>query len=200
MVAQPIVEAFSLTHVQVLDGETSFEDAIEQQLTDASQVAEDEDIYGVSEASISPNTGDFVNSGDNKDISYWSWFENAEVAVKSGFLSFPVYSRLTGQDYTISSLGGQIMFQADYIHEDSMNVSPLPAIIVMPSRDLNGAVRNLVIGLYRCQPKPITFDGPVIRDGLKVNYSLTALSSTVDELGNAHADGKGRVGKLISTY
>lgn len=86
----------------------------------------------------------------------------------------------------------------DLWHEDSMNVAPKPMLISLPSKDNLGAIRRLVIGLYRCQFGPIGFDGPAYKDGFKVNYEATALPSAADETGLAFADGKRRVGRLLS--
>jgi hypothetical protein len=86
----------------------------------------------------------------------------------------------------------------DLWHEDSMNVSAKPLLLTLPSKDNLGAVCRLIIGLYKCQFGPIGFDGPSFKDGFKVNYEATALMSSTDELGVAFADGKKRIGRLIS--
>lgn len=97
-----------------------------------------------------------------------------------------------GRPATLSSVG------LDLWHEDSMNTPSRPMILKMPSKDHLGAVRTLTIGLYKCSFKPITFDGPAYKDGLKVNYNATALMADSDELGVPFPDGKKRVGRLIS--
>ena len=76
--ADPVVEAFSLSHAQILDGAVAFDDAL------AAAVAENLDIYGVNEASLEPNTDEYENEGDNVVLSTWSWLNYAEVTVQAG--------------------------------------------------------------------------------------------------------------------
>jgi hypothetical protein len=87
----------------------------------------------------------------------------------------------------------------DLWHEDSMNTTPKPMLVVMPSKDNLGVPCRLLIGLYRVQFRPMSFDGPAYKDGLKVNYNGRAVMSSVDELGNPFPDGKKRCGKILST-
>lgn len=187
-----IVEAFSISHAQVLDGSTAFEDAI------AGSVSDDEDIYGVSEGSLTPDTGQYENTGDDAVLSRWTWFNFADVAIQSGYLSFPLIASLTGGTISSSGAGNSKWEFMDLWHEDAMNIEPKPMLLTMPSKDETGKVLNLTIGLYRVQFAPIQFDGPRYKDGLKVNYNGTALMSNFDEEGNSFSDGKKRVGKLIS--
>jgi len=190
--ASPIVEAFSLSNAEILDGTDTFDEAL------AATAAIGFDVYGVAEASLDPNTDEFENEGDDVVLSSWSWLNYAEVSVQAGYVSFPLMSTLTGQSITSSGAGDSQKFSIDLWHEDSMNVAPRPMMVVMPSKTSEGDVRRLVIGLYRVQFAPITFDGPVYKDGLKVNYAGKALMSPEDETGVAFADGKKRVGTLIS--
>lgn len=87
----------------------------------------------------------------------------------------------------------------DLYHEDSFNTTPKPALVVMPSKDNLGVPCRLLLGLYRLQFRPISFDGPKYKDGLKVNWNARAVMSSVDELGNPFPDGKKRCGKILST-
>jgi hypothetical protein len=191
-VASPIVEAFSLSHAQILDGTDTFEEAL------AAAVTEDLDIYGVNEASLDPDTDEFENEGDDVVLSTWSWLNYAEIEVQAGYVSFPLISTLTGQAITSSGAGDSQTFKIDLWHEDSMNIAPKPMMIVMPSKTKDGTVRRLVIGLYKVQFSPITFDGPQYKEGLKVNYNGRALMSDKDETGVAFGDSKKRVGRLLS--
>lgn len=186
-----IVEAFSLSHAQILDGATAFQTA-----TLAS--ADGFDVYGVNDGSIDPDVGEYQNEGDDVELSYWPWLNHATINVQAGFLSFPLVATLTGRPISSSSSASGLSYFTDLWHEDSLNVSPKPMILRMPSKDHLGEVRTLVIGLYRVTFKPITFDGPSYKNGLKSNYGGRANYSTVDETGVAFPDGKKRVGRLIS--
>lgn len=192
MALAPIIEAFSLSHAQILNGTTSFLTALATTATAA------EDVYGVSEASVAPKTDEFDNEGDDVVLSNWSWLNFADVSVKAGYLSFPLIAALSGQTIFSSTAGGKQILALDLWHEDSMNIAPKPMIVKMPSKDEDGTPADFVIGLYRVQFKPITFDGPKYKDGLKVNYDGKALYSTKDEMGVTFADGKKRVGRLIA--
>jgi len=186
-----IVEAFSLSHVQILDGSTAFAD-----VTTGSTAWGD--VYGVNDASLDPDTDSYDNEGDDVVRSTWNWLNKAELAVQAGYVSFALIANMTGRTISSTGSGDSIVYGIDLWHEDDFNVPRKPMIIRMPSKDHLGAVRYLDIGLYTVSFAPITFDGPQYKDGLKVNYNGQALVSTVNELGAAFSDGKGRVGKLIS--
>lgn len=186
-----IVEAFSLSHVQILDGATAFAD-----VTTGSNAWGD--VYGVNDASLDPDTDSYDNEGDDVVRSTWNWLNKAELAVQAGYVSFALIANMTGRTISSTGSGDSIVYGIDLWHEDDFNVARKPMIIRMPSKDHLGAVRYLDIGLYTVSFAPITFDGPQYKDGLKVNYNGQALVSTVNELGAAFSDGKGRVGKLIS--
>lgn len=188
-----IVEAFSLSHAQVMDGTTSFLAAL------AAVASESEDIYGVNEASLEPDTDEFDNEGDDVVLSNWGWLNFADLEVQAGYLSFPLIAALTNQTiWSSTSATGKQLFGLDLWHEDSFNVPPKPMIVKMPSRDKDGIPADFVIGLYKAQFKPIVFDGPAYKDGLKVNYNAKCLYSSKDETGVAFADGKKRVGRLLA--
>jgi hypothetical protein len=187
------VEAFSLTHAQVMDGVETFLAAALATSTDDAL-----DVYGVNEASLSPNTDSYNNEGDDVVMSRWNWLVDAEIEVQAGYLSFPLIETLTGRAAVTSGSGAAEVVQADLWHEDDFNVPPKPMIIKMPSKDEDGLVRTLTIGLYKVSFNPMTFDGPAYKDGLKINYGGTALMSAKDETGAVFADGKKRVGRLIS--
>ena len=196
VIPTPIVEGFSLTHAQVCDGESTFREQL------ATAVAQGLDIYGVNNASLAADTGNYENQGDDRTRSRWNWINFATVSVQGGYLSFPLASTLSGRPLTTlqstDATPKTIGYETDLWHEDSMNTAPKPAMLVMPAKDSNGAVMRLVIGLYRLQFGPIGFDGPAFKDGFKVNYEATALMSATDETGVVHSDGKERVGKLIA--
>lgn len=190
MAPSPVVEAFSLTHAQILDGSTAF--------SAVNLSAEAFDVYGVNDASLDPDSDSYDNEGDDAVLSTWNWLNKAEVQVQAGYLSFPLIASLTNRALSSSGAGDSIVYEMDLWHEDDFNVARRPMVIRMPSKDKLGAVRYLDIGLYSVSFAPITFDGPQYKDGLKVNYSGQALMSSVNELGAPFADGKKRIGKLIS--
>ena len=188
---EPVIESFSLSHAMIVDGLTTFLDAL-------AVASLDWDIYGVNEASLDPDTDSYDVEGDDTVMSTWSWLNFADLKVQAGYLSFPLIAQLTGRPIESSTFGGKELFGMDLWHEDSMNVAPKPALLKMPAKDRLGNAADLIIGLYRVQFAPITFDGPAYKDGLKVNYDGKALYSAVDELGNPFADGKKRVGRLLA--
>ncbi len=187
-----VFEAFSLSLAAILDGATSFASF------NIAGMDEDEEIYGVNDASLEPDTDSFDNEGNDAVLSTWNWLNKAEVNVEAGYISFPTISRMTERPYTSSGAGDNVMFEMDLWHEDSMNVGAKPMIIRMPSKDNRGNIRLLDIGLYRVDFMPITFEGPSYKEGLKCSYGGTAVFSRYDELGVAFPDNKKRVGKLIS--
>jgi hypothetical protein len=86
----------------------------------------------------------------------------------------------------------------DLWHEDSFNVAPKPMVVRIPSKDADGNPRSLALGLYKVQFRPITFDGPSFKDGLKINYAGRAVMSSTDEVGQTFTDGKKRAGRILS--
>lgn len=290
-----IVEGFSLNHAQILDGTETFEEAL------ARTNLEGWDIYGVNEASLDPDLDQYVNEGDDAQLSVWNWLNGADVSVQAGYISFPLIANLTGEEVTESGgtsevqtltatgpptagtyiltydgeptagipfnstaaqvrtalealpnvapgdvavtggpfpgtpivvtfdvatgdapvlvvnntglTGGTVavatttpgtgggddtVYSIPLWTEDSFNVEPKPMLTTLPSRDHRGKVRLFVIGLYKVQFAPITFDGPQYKEGLKVNYGGRASMSAFDETGTEFAGGKKRVGTLVS--
>lgn len=186
-----IVEAFSVSHAQVLNGTETFANAAFHENTD---------VYGVDQASLEPNMGEFDNQGDDVVLSTWDWLNYATVEVRAGYLSFPLIANMTGESVVATGSGNETRYELELWSEASFNVPPKPMLVRMPSKDKDGVVRLLDIGLYKVQFRPITFDGPVYKDGLKVNYVGKALLSDTDEVGDPFASGGRRVGKLISRH
>lgn len=188
-----VVSGFSIEHAQILDGTTDFLTAALAPIA-----PENLDIYGVREGSLDPDTDDWANEGDDTILDKWSWLNNAELEIQSGYISFPLLSKLTGRPISSSGTGAAQAFGMDLWHQDDFNIPAVPAILRMPAKDNTGAVRRLTIGLYKVQFGPLTFDGPKYKDGLTVSYNGTALFSDRDEKGVVFADGKKRVGRLLS--
>jgi hypothetical protein len=184
-----IMEGFSASHVSILDGATSAEDAAQTVGTD---------VFGVRSAAVDPDVGQFDNEGDDSILSSWYWLNFATLTVTSGYISFPVLAAVTGKSISSSGTGSSTKFGFDLWHEDHMNTEPKPVLVRVPSKDSEGVVRRLDIVLYKVQFGPMTFAGPAYKTGMEVTYAGRALSSLKDEKGTAHADGKKRVGRLIS--
>lgn len=184
-----IMEGFSLSGANILDGATTAEDA-------AATVGTD--IYGVRSGAIDPDVGQFDNEGDDFILSSWYWLNFATVTVTSGYISFPCLAAITGKSISSSGTGNSTKFGFDLWHEDHFNVAPKPVLLRVPSKDSEGNVRRLDIVLYKVQFGPFTFSGPAYKTGMEVSWAGRALASSKDEVGTAFADGKKRVGRLIS--
>lgn len=189
------VEGFSLSHAQILDGTETFSDALAR--TDATD--QGWDIYGVREASLDVDDDDWSNEGDDDVLSRWQWINYAELEVVTGYFGFKTYERITKRTTVTSGSGVNITYRADLWHEDDNNLPPFPMLLKMPSKDAKGATRALVVGLYRFQPGPISFEGPEYKEGFSVSYNGTGLKTLYDEAGVAFSDGKKRCGAIIST-
>jgi hypothetical protein len=186
------LEAFSISGAQILTGTETFLENY------AAAYAENGDIYGVNEGGLEPDLGDYDNEGDDSVLSVWNWINKAEVSIQAGYLSFPLIANLTGQ--TISSgtiTGAKQVHGLDLWHEDSMNIAAKSMLLKMPSKDKTGKPSDFIIGLYKVNFKPIAFDGPAYKDGLKINYGGTAVASSTDEKGVAFPDGKKRFGRIL---
>jgi hypothetical protein len=184
-----IFEGFSLSHVAVLDGVTTAEDA-------AQTVGSD--VYGVRNASLTPDTGQFDNEGDDFVLSSWYWLNFANLEVQAGYLSLAVMVAITGSVLSSSGSTSTIKYGVDLWHEDMFNVATKPVLVRVPSKDSLGNVRRLDFVLYKVQFGPITFGGPAYKAGLEVNYTGRALASLTNETGAAFADAKKRIGRIIS--
>lgn len=164
------IEAFSLSHAAILDGETGAEEV-------------DGDIYGVDDASLEPDTDSFDNEGDDAVLSRWQWFNYAEVSVRGGFIPFSTLATIYGEPVVSSGTDPDDWFSAEIWTERSLNVANRPMLVACPSKDKFGAVRTLWFVLYNCSFGPITFEGPAYKEGLKISYTATALQSERDETG-----------------
>lgn len=187
-----IFEGFSISHAQILSGTQSFEDAAFAAYDD------DFDIYGISDASMEPDTDSYDNVGDDVTLSVWNWLNKVEIALQAGYISLPVASEITGRPITTAGTLAAVQYRFDIWHEDDFNVSSKPVMLKMPSKDSRGAARDLLVGVYSFGFGAMTFEGPANKDGLKVNYNGVAAYTMYDELGVAFADAKKRAACLIS--
>ncbi len=187
--ATNIIEGFSVSHVAILDGATSAEDAA---------VTVGTDVYGVRSAAVDPDVGQFDNEGDDSILSSWYWLNFASLTVTSGYISLPVLAAVTGQAISSSGTGVAQKFGFDLWHEDQMNTSPKPVLVRVPSKDSDGTVRRLDLIFYKVQFGPLTFSGPAYKAGMEVSYAARCLASPKSETGATFTDSKKRVGRLVS--
>lgn len=180
--AGSIFEGFSVSHAAILNGTTGAEVA---------------DIYGVREGSVEVDTDSFDNTGDDTILSTWNWFNFANLSISSGFVPFDVIQLLTGATVTSSGTGNATKYELPLWNESSLNMPPRPVLIRVPSKDSDGAARNLDFILYKVQFEPISFDGPSYKDGLVLNYAGKALMADKDEKGGTLTDRA--IGRLVNT-
>jgi hypothetical protein len=102
-----VLEAFSISQAQVLDGTLSFIDALAEL-----NIADSLDIYGVNDGSLSADVGNYDNTGDDTVLSRWYWLNFAEVAVQAGYLSFPLLSKLSGSPLVQNVVAGASEIQS----------------------------------------------------------------------------------------
>ncbi len=179
-----IFEGFSVTRACILNGTTAAESA---------------QMYGVRTASLSVNNSTFDNTGDDTVLSKWFWSDYATVTVDGGFLSFPLLAAMGGQVVTSSGVGPQDYYATDLWNANFLNQPTKPMLVRTLSRDSNKVVRTLDFVLYQVQFQMFNFTGPAYKTGLAVNYSGTALFSTVDELGNTLPGSKRAIGRIVSS-
>lgn len=173
-------ESFSISHAMILDGVTRAEDVALVQTDGAAG-----DIYGVEAGTITADIASFDNNGDDTVRSRWYWLNFATVEIRAGFISWDVYTDLTGESITESSVGGGgTIYRAPLWTTRSMNVAPKPLLLRCPAKTAAGALRYLDFVLYKVQFSPISFQGPEYKTGMKINYSGTGLATTLDETGN----------------
>jgi len=181
--ANTTVEAFSISHAAILNGTTGAEETLG-------------DIYGVREGSLTVDTGEYDNTGDDAVLSTWYWLNFATVTIVAGYIPFGLISLLSGASLTSSGAAPNDYYFLPLWERQGLNQPPRPMVIRCPSKDSAGNTRNLDIVLYKVQFTPINFSGPVYKDGLLVNYSGKALVSSLSETGAALA--QPAVARLIS--
>lgn len=178
-----IFEGFSVSHAAILDGTTSAENISSELDT----------VYGVRDASMATNNGNFDNTGDDVVLSTWFWFNYVEVTVKSGYIPFNTISLLTGAAVT----SGSGTYSMPLWETQSMNQPRRPMLIRVPSKDDAGAIGYLDFVLFQVQFMPLAFTGPTYKAGLEVDYSGRALVSATDETGATLA--QRAIGRVVHT-
>ena len=171
----PTVEGFSLSHAAILNGVTGLEEQFG-------------DIYGIRSGALKLSTSNYDNTGDDAIMSTWYWADKVDVTIQSGYVPFDTIALLSGSKMTSSGAGDTQMYSLPLWEERGMNTPPRPLRLRVPSKDRNGVVRTLDFILFKVQFQPFAFDGPSYKQGLLLNYSGTALYSTIDEKGQPVLD------------
>lgn len=179
------VEGFSISHAAILNGTTGAEEAAG-------------DLYGVRSGSLEVDMDEYDNAGDDAVLSSWVWFNFATVTVELGYIPFTAVALLTGASITSSGNQPNDFYNLPLWEQGSLNQPTRPLLIRIPSKDSDGGIRTLDIVLYRCQFKPMGFDGPTYKDGLMASYSAKALISTTTETGSALTGDRRAIGRLVS--
>ena len=178
-----ILEAFSVTHAVILDGDTGAEEA-------------NGDIYGVESASITPDLGSYDNVGDDKVKSTWKWFNKATIAIQAGYIPFDLIALVYGPTVSSSGSGAATRYELPLWEKQGENVTTRPLLVRCEAKDSNQNVRWFEFIYYKCQFAPMGFTGPAYKDGLKINYTAEVLMSETNETGATLA--YEAVGRLIS--
>jgi hypothetical protein len=132
--ATGIFEAFSVSHAAILNGTTGAEEA---------------DIYGVREGSVSVDSDSYDNTGDDAVLSNWFWFNYAEVTISSGYVPFNVIvaePALAPRSYS-GAVEGLGRFRADHGHHPVPRA--VPADLVRRT-DLQGRPGSELLGPCGC--------------------------------------------------
>jgi hypothetical protein len=164
-----VVEGFSITHAAIL-GANGLQDI-------------NGDIYGVRDGSVDVDSDSYDNTGDDAVLSTWYWLNFANISVQGGYIPLELLALLSGETLGSSGTGSNDYYNLPMWTLSSMNQAPRAMFIRMPSKDQNGATRQLDFVFYKVQFAPFNFDGPTYKDGLLLNYSGRALLSDKDERG-----------------
>ena len=174
--ANPTVEAFSISHAAILDASTGVE------------VPEFGDIYGIRSGSLELDQDSYDNTGDDTILSTWYWANKVNVTIQGGYVPFRTLGLISGSVVTSSGSGPGQTFSLPLWEERTMNTQPRPMLIRCPSKDKEGEVRLLDFILFKVQFQPFSFDGPSYKEGLLLNYNGSALFSDTDEKGDPVVD------------
>ena len=170
-----VFEAFSVTHVGILNGSTSFTDA----------TAALGDVYGVRTASLEADIGEFDNVGDDAVLSNWQWFNKGTLNVVAGYISFDTLNVISGETVGSSASGSSTAYYFPLWSTTQLNIAPKPVLVKMAAKDADGTVRQFYLGLFKVQFGPIRIEGPAYKEGLAISFTGAALMSSLDEKGVA---------------
>jgi hypothetical protein len=177
-------EGFSLSHAAILTQGTGAESAT---------------IYGVRNASLSTDQGNFENTGDDVVLSEHFWINFANVTIEEGYIPFSTIALITGSNLGSSGAAGADYYAINLWTLNSMNQPTQPMAIRVPAKDGAGQIRTLDFVLYKVQFQPFNFTGPSYKTGLSCSIAGRALFSTINEQGFSFTDGQGmRLGRLVS--
>jgi hypothetical protein len=165
-----IFEGFSVSHAAILSGTTGAETA---------------QLYAVRNGSITPDSGNFENTGDDVVLSEWFWINFANLTIEEGFIPYAAVALLTGTAVSSSGTAPNDYYSLPLWTLNSMNQAATPCVIRCPAKDSSGLIYTLDFVLYKCAWMPISFTGPSYKTGLSVSLNGRALSSFKDEVGNA---------------
>jgi hypothetical protein len=184
MTSSQIFEGFSVSHAAILNGSTG---------------AELQTLYAVRNGSITPDSGNFENTGDDIVISEWFWLNFANVTIEEGFVPYATVAYLTGTTVSSSGTAPNDYYSLPLWTLNSMNQPSTPCVVRSPAKDSAGNVYTMDFVLYKCVWMPISFTGPSYKTGLSVSMTGRALESLLDEVGNALPTSYPRsVGRLIA--
>lgn len=169
MASTQIFEGFSVSHAAILNGTTG---------------AENFSLYAVRNGSITPDSGNFENTGDDVVLSEWFWINFANVTIEEGFVPYAAIAFLTGTTVSSSGSAPNDYYSLPLWTLNSMNQAATPCVVRCPAKDSGGLVYTMDFVLYKCQWMPISFTGPSYKTGLSVSMNGRALSSFKDERGN----------------
>ena len=227
------IEAFSISHAAILPGDINAFAGIKDATTQTTEYTKGDrasnksvntvkglrnnyatkdlnpeiDLYGVKEATLEADIGEFDNEGDDRVLSVWYWLNYANISVTQGYVPFEQLAKITGDaenpvtsDVKVGDLETTSVTQINtpLWSQSSLNQPTVPLLLRLPAKGTNTETRNLYIILYKVQFKPLSFDGPSYKEGLMLNYEGKALVSDVDEAGQS-LGGADAVGRLVIT-
>jgi hypothetical protein len=165
------VEGFSITHAGVLlPGE------------DPSQGT----LYGVRSAQIAPQWVTTVSQLDDQVVNVWNAPGVVQATIQGGFMPWDVLAALAGT--TVPSSGAA---PADYYALPLFRqhvTGQLPLVLRASGKDAAGNQRTIQFLAYAAQFGPVSFDGPVYKNGLTTSYTVALLLSALDETGQVLPD------------